>query len=348
MPADFIDRFVEAGIAVVSGSNTWSGHDRGTTIGASEIGACARRVFYEKHGQEQDPDFTQDWGAAERGHAIEDWYVDRLRRGLPEGVKLLYAGDEQKTLARGAQSATPDGIILDTREGQEDVIYLEIKSIDPRVYDVMTQAKQQHELQSIQGMDLVRDLLKFKVTRAIIVYINASFVSQRRYFEVPFDEKVAAALRNRAEDMLFGKHSETNLPRAEGKMEGGKECGYCPFYRSCTAHDVGKLPTEVRPLQDIPADVVERAKDLVVQQRALAQQLGQIEGAKKATEAEIVELLVKSDTKSIKAPWGSITTYGQSGPPQFDIEKMEADGIDLDKYRKPGTRGTRLTVSWKG
>jgi hypothetical protein len=348
MDTNVLDSFVLDGIQKIASSNTWSGHDRGTTIGASEIGQCARRIFYDKHGVEPDPEFEQDMGAAERGHAIEDWYVERVRAGLPDGVKLLKAGTDQHTLARGAQSATPDGILLDERGATPLPTYLEIKSVDPRLYDVMTTFKSPHMFQSIQGMDLVRALLKYDVRHAILAYINTSFVTQRRYYRIDFDEKIAASLRKRAEDLLFGTYTVKNPPRAEGKMEGGKECDYCPYYRTCTAFDVGCLPTEVRPLQDIPAEALKELHELVVQQRATRQRLNELEQTKGVIEADIAEMLKTLDTRTVKTSWGSVTTFGANAPPSYDFKQMEADGIDLDKYRKPGARGTRLNITFKG
>ena len=51
--------------------------DRSQTIGASEIGMCARRVFFDKnegdpvYGVSRDPDFEERWGARARGSAYE-------------------------------------------------------------------------------------------------------------------------------------------------------------------------------------------------------------------------------------------------------------------------------------
>lgn len=347
MDGNDLHALVERGIALSSGDNNWSGHDRGTTVGASEIGACARRVFYDKHGVAQDPDFVQDWGAAERGKAIEDWFVARLRRaiaGTPTPPQLLFAGSDQKTLVRGAQSATPDGLLV-PQAG--DPVYLEIKSVDPRVYETMQKEKDQHRLQCLQGMSLLRAQTPHQPQRAIIAYINASFVSQRRYFPVDYDQSVADALRKRAEDLMFGGYTVAQPPRPEGKMEGGKECEYCPFYRTCTAHDVGCLPSEVRPLVDLPADKVAALHELVKQQQVLRMREDEMHNFRKSTEQQIVDMLVGMDTKKVQASWGSVSAYPQAGPTQYDYKKMIEDGMDISEYKRQSTPTVRVNTSLK-
>ena len=45
---------------------------RASTVGASEIGQCARKTFYLKRGDaERDPEYFDSWGAALRGSVIE-------------------------------------------------------------------------------------------------------------------------------------------------------------------------------------------------------------------------------------------------------------------------------------
>lgn len=351
MDATLLNSLIEAGNRAASGSNNWSGHDRGTTVGASEIGGCARRVFYDKNGVEHDPDFTQDWGAAERGKAIEDWVVSRLEGGLIASGspwRAMFVGTQQKTLVRGSQSATPDGVLVDTGSDDRGTdVYLEIKSVDPRVYEVMRGEKDQHRLQTQQGMDLVRSLTIHKPQRALLLYINASFVSQRRVYSIPFAESVAAALHKRADELMFGSYTLASPPRPEGKMEGGKECEYCPYYRTCTAHDVGCLPMEVRPLVDLDPVLVQQAEKLCRSQRELRVREDELETTRKHIETEIVDTLKKLDTKKIAAPWGSVSAYPQAGPPSYDFKRMEEDGIDLEPYRRPSSPSPRINVSLK-
>jgi hypothetical protein len=92
--------------------------DRENTVGASEIGQCARKVFFGKnagdrvYGAVSDEDYTDPWGAALRGRLFEDhFWVPALR--ARHGDKLLFAGAQQRTLISGFLSATPDGLLID-------------------------------------------------------------------------------------------------------------------------------------------------------------------------------------------------------------------------------------------
>jgi hypothetical protein len=84
------------------------------TIGASEIGQCARKLFWTKNGGDpvcgapRDPDYVDRWGSRVRGTMFEDhFWLPALRTRY--GNSLKYAGSEQRTLVSGFLSATPDG-----------------------------------------------------------------------------------------------------------------------------------------------------------------------------------------------------------------------------------------------
>ena len=190
-----------------SESKTWGGHDRSMTVGASEVGQCQRKLVYDKHNIHPDTGFVQDYGAAERGNAMEDWVVEGLQHSLPDDIQLLWATDEgQQTLVDklAYQSATPDGLFVskdlfplnvDGTDVLTNCVYNEIKSIDPRPYDFLKEPKHVHALQCQQGMDLVRRLTEYEPTHAVITYVNASFYSQIKTFIIPFDQKIADGLR---------------------------------------------------------------------------------------------------------------------------------------------------------
>ena len=80
---------------------------REKTVGASEIGQCARKVWYCKHKAEYDPDFVDGWGAARRGTVFETrFFVPALRKQY--GLDLLYAGTSAAALrAQAAERARP-------------------------------------------------------------------------------------------------------------------------------------------------------------------------------------------------------------------------------------------------
>ena len=92
--------------------------DRQNTIGASEIGQCARKIFFAKnagdriYGVDSDEDYVDAWGATLRGNLFEDylWVPALLAR---YGDKLKFAGENKQTFIDEFLSATPDGLLVD-------------------------------------------------------------------------------------------------------------------------------------------------------------------------------------------------------------------------------------------
>jgi hypothetical protein len=93
-----------------SAQQTTFQQDRQQSVGASEVGRCAREVYFIKnegdpvYGAPRDPDAEQRWGATLRGTVIErELWVPALR--AMHGDNLHFAGTEQRTLVKGFLSA---------------------------------------------------------------------------------------------------------------------------------------------------------------------------------------------------------------------------------------------------
>jgi hypothetical protein len=78
--------------------------DREQTVGASEVGRYARKLFWIKHegdplyAASRDPDYVERWGAQVRGNVFEErFWVPAMRARY--GVCLKYVGAEQETLS---------------------------------------------------------------------------------------------------------------------------------------------------------------------------------------------------------------------------------------------------------
>lgn len=344
-----IDAALLSGIEVAKGRKTWSGHDRSLTVGASEVGRCLRQTWYNKSKVPYDDSYMQTHGAMERGNAIEDWVVVRLQDALKHDPawadwELRYAGADQITLVDAPQSATSDGVFVHKRN-EFLPIYLEIKSQDPRLYEITTAAKTEHKCQSIQGMGLVRRKLKLMVTHAILIYVNASFVDQYRYWVIPYTEAGDKALRDRASKALDKKSFTVDKPPpAEGMTEGGKECEYCPFRERCILRESGRLPTGIKKVAPM---VSAKLKQLAVARAEFRIREHEAEASKKAIEQEIVSILEKHDTKRVQDEWGSVSINKASSPPVPLWDDIEKATGDASKFRRPGTPYIRVNVSLK-
>jgi hypothetical protein len=97
---------VASALAAFAAGSARTFDGRAQSVGASEIGQCARKIFYLKNegsefGAARDPDYVDSWGAIVRGSTFESaFFVPALRARY--GDRLRYAGDEQRTLAAGS------------------------------------------------------------------------------------------------------------------------------------------------------------------------------------------------------------------------------------------------------
>ena len=214
----------------------WS-HDRAETLGASAVGACLRRSWFEKHQTAPDEGHTETWGYMRRGAVFEDhFFVPALREHY--GPRLRFAGDNQRTFFDDAAplSATPDGLLRDVTLEEcaawgippTNCVLVECKSIGS--FKAAELPRPEHEFQVQVQMGLVRQHGRYAPDAAIIVYVSAFDWSRISEHAVPFDVDVFTRARNRAR-LAMGAGSAAHVP-AEGRISG-RECRYCPFLNSC-------------------------------------------------------------------------------------------------------------------
>ena len=207
--------------------------DRANTVGASEIGQCARKTYFWKNegdvliGADRDADHAETWGAARRGQLFEDhFWVPALRRRFTD--KLLYAGADQRTLVSGPLSATPDALLIEqprdllaylgvTDIGGDSVV-LECKTIDPRAQ--LEEAKPEHNYQVIVQMGLFHELTPHRPKWAVISYANASFLDDVVEFAVAFDPQIFATAKTRASEIMAAREF---LELETGRLDRGRQ-----------------------------------------------------------------------------------------------------------------------------
>lgn len=349
---------VSENISRTSDAKTWGGHDRSQTVGASEVGGCLRKLVYSKHGVEQDEDFVQDLGAAERGNIIETWFEDLVQKGLPSDVELIWSGSDQQTLVHGKQSATPDGLLvsrdplqqfeyqLDTQTIHTNCLYFEIKSIDPRPFDNLSEPKDQHRLQCHQGMHLTYITTggKYAPKYAVIAYVNASFVNQIKFFLIERDADLALSLERRA-NSVWDTYGPDNLPMPEGKIEGGKDCQWCAWRQRCQGHEVATIPTSEKSNYAIAVE--ERIHDLAVKRKELHAQTKSDASDLKLIDNEIMEVLREAGTRKVSGDWGSVTAFSAKSPPRYDKTIFEEKGLDPKDFQTSGDYSPRINITIK-
>jgi hypothetical protein len=311
-------------------------HDRSNTVGASEIGKCARQVYYQKnlgdpvYGAPIDPWYEDDWGYRLRGKIVEDhfWYPAMKAK---YGDALKFAGPDQKTMADGMLSATPDGLLLlnDRQEAQD------AKSIDPRVSML---PKPEHVYQVKVQIEMFHAVTPYRPDGGRLSYIDASRWSIVKEFEVQRDPDLYAHAKERAQQIILARSAAELKP--EGWIAGGRECEFCPFTKACGIARTN-VPDEDRPINPVIAKQVETKAWL---HQALAGQ--EKEAARKRREiAEQIKQLLR-DARVSKIP-GIVTWSAVKATARYDFKAIAASGIDLSAFRCDGEPDDRLMITLK-
>lgn len=313
--------------------------DRAAFLTSSENMACLRMLKFRKALGEA----RTSYGAAERGHAVEAWIVDRLEEAFDTGrAELSFYGFAQRSFVdeENRLSGTPDGLL--TVGTRKKVRYLlEIKSVDPRTnLESWDRPKPQHEAQVQQNMHLL-GVAGLPTVAALVLYVDASNFERTRQFVVDYDPKAAERFATRAQ-LLFSAEGPADLP-AEGMTSGG--CTYCAFTEQCSAIQQARkaaLPTQTPTPEPLPTFVPRGIADTV---RAFAE----LNAERKAMEAREKELSDKIKTYAQEAAVAEIRTSKYvaevkeiAGRKTLDVAAYEAatkvPAADFYKVGKPSLR----------
>ena len=223
--ADTLDRYARTQTATFT-------EDRSQTVGASEVGQCARKIFWLKNegwavdgGVERDVDYNDTWGARMRGTIFENnFWVPAMRKRF--GTRLLLCGNSQRTFVKDFLSATPDAMIVRLTKAEKEAIgtdaaqvLVECKTTDPRTN--LVEAKNENIFQTHVQMGLIRETTKYRPTHAIISYTDASFWSDIKEFMVTFDQQIYEAAHERATLMMTAKSAAETRARGLDRRRQG-------------------------------------------------------------------------------------------------------------------------------
>ena len=350
---------------IASNQKTWK-QDRRLTVGASECFGCIRKTWFTKRGHEFDiaPDETyeENWGAMERGNIIENHFiVPGVEEGLRRrGLELIMAGDGQDTILDDIHSATLDGLIIDPTGaplprdllayygiediGEQDSVVLEMKSFDPRL--TLNHEKAVHRGQTQMQMGLIREKTDYKPEMAVLMYINASWLSDMRIFVIPYEDDVYRIGRER-NDKVFGL-DDAGMFATEGKMDG--LCAYCPYQGACQKVTEARVPTARKALtkKEVAAqdtEFVDSLTPLVLQRNAVNDDLKAAKAKLEGLNEEIRQALISEGTSRAVGDNWKVTYTAQAGRKTLSKHLMEADGIDPEKYMQEGGSFEKLTVT---
>jgi len=349
-------------LAAYAKSTTRHFDDRANTVGGSEIGQCERKVYFAKnegdrvYGVDSDENFVNAWGAPLRGRLLENnFWLPALRARF--GDKLLYAGEEQRTLASGFLSATPDGLLIEQPRdllaalgvadlGGDGSVVVEAKSIDPRAR--LEGPKHEHRFQVIVQLGLFREATQHKPQTALISYMNASFPDEVNEFAVSFDRGLFEVAKKRATKIMTATQAADLSP--EGWIAGGRECEHCPFTAACGVirHAVPTQPREEEPDPQFVAEIADlarQAKKFEVSVDAATAQL-------RSTQHEIKERLRAKDLRRVTGDGVSVIWSPVKGRGSYDMrairEAAAKAGVDLTPFETTGNPTDRLVIQLVG
>jgi CRISPR/Cas system-associated exonuclease Cas4 (RecB family) len=342
-------------------------HDRLLTVGASEIGQCARRTWYSKKlGKEGwDEGYKPPFGAAARGDILEEnWTVPIVRSALEKlGGQLVWAGaGEQVTIEvpEWRMSATPDGLAVNlpvdalTKYGVTDLmgdcLVVEMKSFDPRMNEDSL-PKMVHVDQINAQMGLIRKQGQYAPAWGIIVYVNASFPDEMKVYPVAYNRLAFDSQVKRSIAIMSVNDGEALRP--EGLVAGGKECAQCPFQKRCRGY-IGSVPKASKTWDGLEGYQQTRIRSAVSAFWKSRKQIEQLTQKKQAGQAEIKEAMTDagaryiegefSDGRPFKVQWRHISPRSS-----WDDDKVRAfvkeHGGTAESLRKTGKATDALMVT---
>jgi hypothetical protein len=343
-------------LAAYANATRNSDHRRASTVGASEIGQCIRKIFYAKNVSDpifairRDADYVDGWGAQVRGATFEQsFWVPALRTKY--GERLKFAGSEQRSFESGFLSATPDALLtgapadilaeLGVPDIESDCVLLEAKTVDPRVK--LDGPKPEHRYQVIVQLGLVRETTQFAPEYAVISYADASFWSEITEFTVKFDLEVYENAKRRAAKVMTA-HDAFELP-PEGFIAGGHECNYCPFATACG------IARHAMPKQSVAAvdpQFIAEARDLAREAKQRQAEADTATAKLRTTQHEIRERLRAKGLRRVAGDDFSIVWSPVKGRQSFDVKALKtaaiAAGVDVTQFETIGEPTDRLEV----
>jgi hypothetical protein len=333
---------------------------REQTVGASDVGRCARAVYFEKNegdpafGAPRNPDAVDGWGAPLRGSIYEKYvWEPALRAKFDE--RLLFAGEQQETFALGFLSATPDALIVSLDSdalaplgvpdiGGDGSLVAECKTIDPRAK--LDGPRLAHAYQAQVQLGLIHALTRHRPEYAVITYTDASFWDLTYEFPIRRDPAIFETAQRRAQQILTAQSATALAP--EGWIAGGRECDRCPFSRACGNMRAAVPAQAGRPSAQLTAEVIALAHEA----KRIEAELDAATAAYRGTQNEIKERLRAANVRRVVGDGVSVLWSAIKGRPSYDWpairEAAGAAGIDLTQFERTGDASDRLVIQVVG
>jgi hypothetical protein len=331
--------------------------DRGATVGASEIGRCARNIVASKLGMPVDEEDKGN-GFADRGDCMEDAWIAPVLRLFVEkhGGVLHYSGqgEQVELVSKGAPlSATPDGLATGVNRdifaqwgvpdiGPSKAVVFEMKSLDPR-YGRHKLPKKPHVPQLRQQIGMIRAALDVRPDWGAVFYCDASNYRQWDVYPIQHEDALFRGIVKRGRAIMAAKDWNEFPP--EGKQNDGSECRECPRARLC----LGYLPGMAGDDPRVPnKQALAKIDKLAAKKKAAENEKDAAAQRERDAEAELYVELSKNKTRFTQ---GKYTVVAKVPKPQerysIDLLKERIEHIGalakrLAKVKKPDERKALL------
>ena len=323
--------------------SNWA-HNRNDYMGGSDIPQCERAVADKK----KNPQDFDGSGFTARGHSCEAWLAgtggvfERMQAGLQQqghDVWFSATGKNQMTLIDEPLrcSVTPDGFL----HVDGETIYLEIKSIDPRV-NLNGKPRAKHVAQVQWGMEIAHRIGHSRPQRAFLLYMNASDFADITVFDIERDPIAARELLRRAQRIQSARSAFDLEP--EGLLAGGAECVNCHLKDKCKAERIERIGALDETKDTLPSHVVAQLDELARNRVTAMLDEAEAKAAKERLGDEIRMVMEENNTSVAKTPGFAIRFSVTKGRETFDRKQAEADGLDLSPYLRTSNGSPRLTI----
>ncbi len=236
-------KFLEQGLQHANSNNTELG-DRSKYVGASDVGQCLKKVYFEKTKKRE---FSlKELVVFQRGHNAESIVEQGLQHNpLKEKYKFYKQVETKGAGELNYMKSHIDFVV----EWPNELVIIECKSISSPLPN--NKPRESWLFQVALQMEQLKITAKKPINRAIIVVIDVNS-GQMQEFMIPYNKAYVAVAQKRAQTLW-----DCIQNKQEPKGEVTDLCGFCLYKNSCESlqKNAKKLPEEVISL-------AQRAKEL--------------------------------------------------------------------------------------
>jgi hypothetical protein len=195
-------------------------------------------------------------------------------------------------------------------------------------------------------MGLVREKTEYNPAYAVLVYINASWLSDIRIFIIKYDDAVYRIGRER-NDKVFGM-DDPGMFASEGKLDG--LCDYCNWRGACQKVTEARVPAARKALtkkevDDQDKEFIDNLTPLVLERKSVNEVLKTTKLQLEGLNEEIRQALIAEGKSRVVGDNWKVTYTAQAGRRTLSKALIEAEVIDPEKFMQEGGSFEKLTVT---